>query len=96
VIAGDAFDLGPFSVIALPASDGLGSPQVSWLIEADGKRVIHCGDTLRHGAWWDVVPAVMTAEQAVEAARALQARLLVPIHGSRWGSAPSQREPAGG
>ena len=42
---------------ALFASDGFGSPQVSWLIEADGERVIHGGDTLWHGAWWDVALA---------------------------------------
>lgn len=54
---GDAFEFGPFSVTALFASDGFGLPQVSWLIEADGKRVIHGGDTLWHGAWWDVALA---------------------------------------
>ncbi len=109
---GEAFELGPFSATALFASDGLGSPQVSWLIEADGKKVLHCGDTVWHGAWWEValahgpidiaclpgngvevsypglqpavsVPAVMTPGQAVEAARALQARVMLPIHYNR-------------
>lgn len=121
--AGDAFELGPFSVLALFASDGFGSPQVSWLIEADGERVMHGGDTLWHGAWWDValahgpidmaclpangaevsfpgwqpaasVPAVMTAEQAVDAARALQARLLIPIHYNRTFEHPEHYRPA--
>ncbi len=110
--AGDVVEAGPFSATALFASDGLGSPQVSWLIEAGGKKVLHCGDTVWHGAWWEValahgpidfaclpangaevsfphlqpavsVPAVMTPDQAVEAARALQARALVPIHYNR-------------
>jgi L-ascorbate metabolism protein UlaG (beta-lactamase superfamily) len=109
---GDAVQVGPFSITALFASDGIGSPQVSWLIEAQGRKLLHAGDTLWHGAWWDIaaahgpvdlaflpgngaeinypqwqppvpVPAVMTPEQAVEAAHALQARTLVPIHYNR-------------
>jgi len=43
---------GPFAVTALPAVDGTGDPQVSWLIEAGGKRVLHLGDTTFHGWWW--------------------------------------------
>lgn len=45
-------DVGPFALIALPAADGLGDPQVSWLVEADGRRVLHLGDTTFHGYWW--------------------------------------------
>ena len=51
--AGDRFEIGPFSVVALFASDGLGAHQVSWLVEADDTRLLHAGDTLWHGAWWD-------------------------------------------
>ena len=43
---------GPFTLTALPAVDGTGDPQVSWLIEAAGKRVLHLGDTMFHGWWW--------------------------------------------
>ena len=43
---------GPFSITALPAVDGTGDPQVSWLVEAGGKRMVHLGDTLFHGWWW--------------------------------------------
>jgi L-ascorbate metabolism protein UlaG (beta-lactamase superfamily) len=43
---------GPFTLTALPASDGVGDPQVAWLIEAEGLRVLHLGDTLFHGYWW--------------------------------------------
>ena len=43
---------GPFTLTALPAVDGTGDPQVSWLIEASGKRVLHLGDTMFHGWWW--------------------------------------------
>lgn len=46
--------IGPFAITALPAVDGTGDPQVSWLIEADGKRVLHLGDTMFHGWWWRV------------------------------------------
>jgi L-ascorbate metabolism protein UlaG (beta-lactamase superfamily) len=44
-----------FTVTALPAVDGLGDPQVSWLVEADGVRVLHLGDTVFHGYWWRMV-----------------------------------------
>ena len=43
---------GPFTLTALPASDGTGDPQVAWLAEAGGVRVLHLGDTTFHGAWW--------------------------------------------
>ena len=45
-------EVGPFALTALPAVDGLGDPQVSWLIEADGQRALHLGDTVFHGYWW--------------------------------------------
>jgi L-ascorbate metabolism protein UlaG (beta-lactamase superfamily) len=45
---------GPFTLTALPAVDGTGDPQVSWLVEADGRRVLHLGDTMWHGWWWRI------------------------------------------
>jgi len=45
-------EVGPFALTALPAVDGLGDPQVSWLIEGDGQRALHLGDTVFHGYWW--------------------------------------------
>jgi L-ascorbate metabolism protein UlaG (beta-lactamase superfamily) len=45
-------EVGPFTITALPAVDGLGDPQVSWLVEAVGERVLHLGDTIYHGYWW--------------------------------------------
>ena len=45
-------EVGPFTITALPAVDGLGDPQVSWLVEADGQRILHLGDTIFHGYWW--------------------------------------------
>lgn len=43
---------GPFRISAVPAVDGFGDPQVSWVVEADGVRILHGGDTMLHGAWW--------------------------------------------
>jgi L-ascorbate metabolism protein UlaG (beta-lactamase superfamily) len=45
---------GAFTLSALPAVDGTGDPQVSWLLEADGRRVLHLGDTMWHGWWWRI------------------------------------------
>ncbi len=45
-------EAGPFALTALPAVDGLGDPQVSWLVEAGGRRALHLGDTVFHGYWW--------------------------------------------
>ncbi len=50
----DTVTAGPFTCTALPAVDGLGDPQVAWLVEAGGRRVLHLGDTLFHGAWWQM------------------------------------------
>ena len=38
----------------VPAVDGLGHPQVSWVIDGGGRRIFHGGDTLWHGHWWDI------------------------------------------
>jgi L-ascorbate metabolism protein UlaG (beta-lactamase superfamily) len=43
-----------FTATAVPAVDGYGDPQVSWVVSGGGRRIIHCGDTLWHGAWWHI------------------------------------------
>jgi L-ascorbate metabolism protein UlaG (beta-lactamase superfamily) len=48
------FDEGPFTVTAVPATDGFGDPQVSWVVEAAGRRIFHGGDTMFHGAWFPI------------------------------------------
>jgi len=48
----ETLELGPFEISALPAVDGFGDPQVSWAIAAEGRRILHAGDTLFHGWWW--------------------------------------------
>lgn len=54
VSPGERHTLGPFVVAATFASDGLGSPQIGWVIEASGRRVLHGGDTVWHGHWWEI------------------------------------------
>jgi L-ascorbate metabolism protein UlaG (beta-lactamase superfamily) len=105
----ESVEVGPFTVTALPAADGMGDPQLSWAVAADGGRIVHCGDTLFHGWWWRAamragpfdaafvpingaavdfpwrqpaspLPAAMTPEEAVVAARALRAQVAVPMH----------------
>lgn len=63
---------GTFVAIAVPAVDGLGHPQVSWVIDAGGKRVFHGGDTAWHGHWWDIARAYGPFDLA-----------LLPINGFR-------------
>jgi L-ascorbate metabolism protein UlaG (beta-lactamase superfamily) len=48
----DSATAGPFTLTALPACDGVGDPQVAWLVDAGGVRVLHLGDTMYHGYWW--------------------------------------------
>ena len=50
----ETVEAGPFTCTALPAVDGLGDPQVSWVVTANGTRVLHLGDTVFHGAWWQM------------------------------------------
>jgi len=45
-------EAGPFRVTAVPSVDGLGDPQLNWVVQADGQRVFHGGDTMFHGYWW--------------------------------------------
>jgi L-ascorbate metabolism protein UlaG (beta-lactamase superfamily) len=45
---------GPFTATAVPAIDGFGDPQVSWVLAVDGHRILHGGDTLFHGNWWSI------------------------------------------
>ncbi|MBA3264685.1 MAG: MBL fold metallo-hydrolase [Thermoleophilaceae bacterium] len=48
----ETIDIGPFRKSAVPAADGTGDPQVSWVVAAGETTVLHCGDTLFHGWWW--------------------------------------------
>ena len=46
--------VGPFHIIAVPSVDGFGDPQRGWVVECDGTRLFHAGDTLFHGHWWAI------------------------------------------
>jgi len=43
-----------FVATSVPAVDGYGDPQVSWVISGGGRRILHAGDSLWHGAWWQI------------------------------------------
>jgi L-ascorbate metabolism protein UlaG (beta-lactamase superfamily) len=47
-------NIGPFQVTPVPSEDWRGDDQVAWIIESDGRRVIHCGDTIWHGRWYEI------------------------------------------
>ncbi|GLX66454.1 MBL fold metallo-hydrolase [Paenibacillus glycanilyticus] len=52
VSLGQQIEVGELQVTAGYSVDGFGDPQVSWIVAGEGKKVIHCGDTLWHGFWW--------------------------------------------
>ncbi|QMV44688.1 MBL fold metallo-hydrolase [Cohnella cholangitidis] len=54
---GDTFAIGDITATATYSVDGVGDPQIAWVVEGDGKRIIHCGDTLWHGYWWKIAKA---------------------------------------
>lgn len=115
-----AFPIGSFTVTPTYSIDGNGDPQVAWVVEAGGKKIIHCGDTLWHGCWWKIaekhgpfdaaflpvnaaviqfpnrinsgLPITLSPEQAVAAAKVLQAKRLVPIHFRMIHSPPFYQE----
>ena len=45
---------GDFTATPVPASDGYGDLQVSWVISGGGRRMFHGGDTMMHGNWWRI------------------------------------------
>ncbi|HEU4658247.1 MAG TPA: MBL fold metallo-hydrolase [Capillimicrobium sp.] len=50
----ESMDVDGWRITALPAADGTGDPQVSWLVQRDGATVLHAGDTLPHNWWWRI------------------------------------------
>lgn len=52
VAVGETCQVGPFQATPVPASDGFGDEQVSWVVGSTRRRILHAGDTLWHGHWW--------------------------------------------
>jgi L-ascorbate metabolism protein UlaG (beta-lactamase superfamily) len=73
---GDTLSFGPFSVTATYSADGFGSPQVAWVIEAEGRKILHAGDTLWHGHWWKIAKLFGTFDAALLPVNA--ARIVIP------------------
>jgi L-ascorbate metabolism protein UlaG (beta-lactamase superfamily) len=74
---------GGFLFTAVPAEDGLGAEQVSWVITApDGQRILHAGDTLWHGQWRIIGRQYGPFDVA-----------FLPINGARLGGEPPQETP---
>src|SRR5690606_8657316 len=46
--------LGDCTATPVPAVDGYGDHQVSWVVSGGGRRILHGGDTLWHGEWWRI------------------------------------------
>lgn len=53
---GEPRRIGELTVTPVASLDwrGTDSDQVAWVIEGAGKRIIHCGDTMWHGNWWQI------------------------------------------
>ncbi|GGM90769.1 hypothetical protein GCM10010967_24790 [Dyadobacter beijingensis] len=49
---GGSLSVGNFTITPVYAMDGVGDKQVSWVIEADGQRILHGGDTMWHNQFW--------------------------------------------
>lgn len=50
----ESVQVGPFDITAVPSVDGLGDPQLNWVVAAGGHRIFHGGDTVFHGSWWRI------------------------------------------
>lgn len=66
--------LGDFTATPVPASDGYGDPQSSWVVSAGGRRIFHGGDTLWHGSWWRIGRQFGPFDAA-----------FLPVNGARFG-----------
>lgn len=66
--------IGDFTATPVPASDGYGDPQASWVVSAGGRRIFHGGDTLWHGHWWRIGRQFGPFDAA-----------FLPVNGARFG-----------
>ena len=54
VLPGQSFEIGRLRATAVPSVDGTGDAQVAWIVEDGERRILHAGDTLWHGYWWQI------------------------------------------
>ena len=73
---------GDFTFIPLPAVDGAGDSQVSWLVSVDGKKYLHGGDSIWHGRWRRWAAAYGPFEA-----------VFLPINGARQADEPASEIP---
>jgi len=73
---------GGFTLTAVPAEDGFGDEQVSWIVSAGGRRILHAGDTLWHGKW-QIIGEQYGPFDAV----------FMPINGAQMASEPATESP---
>jgi L-ascorbate metabolism protein UlaG (beta-lactamase superfamily) len=50
----EPIEAGPFRVTPVPSHDWRGDDQVAWVVETGRHRLIHCGDTIWHGGWYEI------------------------------------------
>lgn len=53
---GRSRQIGALTVTPVVSLDwrGTDSDQVAWIVDGAGTKVIHCGDTMWHGNWWQI------------------------------------------
>jgi len=73
---------GAFLFTPVPAEDGFGAEQVSWIVSWGGRRFLHAGDTLWHGKF-DLIGAQFGPFDTV----------FLPINGARVQRDPMQETP---
>ncbi|MFD0698865.1 MBL fold metallo-hydrolase [Paenibacillus sp. GCM10027628] len=54
IVLGESVQVGALTATATYSVDGMGDPQVAWIVQGGDKKMIHCGDTLWHGYWWKI------------------------------------------
>lgn len=74
---------GGFVFTAVPAEDGLGDHQVSWIVSNGEQKVLHAGDTLWHGQWENIGRQFGPFDV-----------VFLPINGARIGRNPMPETPA--
>lgn len=51
---GEPRQIGSLTVTPVESLDWKADDQVAWVVEGAGRRIIHCGDTMWHGSWWNI------------------------------------------